>query len=180
MYKVHQPHKKSGYLSDVSYESMQDAEGKPDWMMRYVPGPKARNEFEFFTGKPGLLEEPGEDFAAYATPDMVAEAAVGFGNPIWGPHAEIIAAMLKRGISEKQAQALVAELREGQEVMEQLEYADYPHRMRAARHVSQSARFLHFRHSRQHAGAGEFREQPEAGGARGARANAGGGHAGGG
>ncbi|MEO8131924.1 MAG: hypothetical protein ABI822_32820, partial [Bryobacteraceae bacterium] len=47
MYKVHQPHKKSGYLSQVSYESTQDADGKPDWMMRYVPGPKAKNEFEY-------------------------------------------------------------------------------------------------------------------------------------
>ena len=33
--------------------------------------------------------------------------------------------MVKRGISEKQAQALMAELREGQDVGEQLEYADY-------------------------------------------------------
>jgi hypothetical protein len=124
MYKVHQPHKQSGYLASVRYEAMPDGEGRPDWMMLYVPGPKARTEYDFFMGKPGLLEEPGEDFAVYAAPDVAAGAAVD-PAPGSGPHAEIIAAMGKRGIGEKQAQALVAELREGQPVLEQLEYADY-------------------------------------------------------
>jgi hypothetical protein len=126
MYKVHQPHKQSGYLAAVSYEAMLDGEGRPDWMMLYVPGPKARNEYDFFMGKPGLLEEPTEEFAE-CVPDVPAGVAAD-PAPSSGPaeyDQEIIAAMLKRGISEKQAQTLLADVRKGQGVLEQLEYADY-------------------------------------------------------
>src|SRR5260370_38940686 len=56
MFKVHQPHRKSGYLSSVSYEATQDPQGRPDWIMRYVPGPKAVNEYQYFTGRTGVLE----------------------------------------------------------------------------------------------------------------------------
>jgi hypothetical protein len=145
MYKVHQPHKKSGYLSDVSYESMQDADGKPDWMMRYVPGPKAKNEFEFFTGKTAVLETKIEAGAiAQAVPaelelpvpgvEMLAlrEAQQSFDlEPDSGniteqqAHPELVAELFKRGIAGKQAAALLLEVRPGQDVMEQLEYADY-------------------------------------------------------
>jgi hypothetical protein len=117
MYKVHQPHKQSGYLASVHYEAMLDGEGRLDWMMCYVPGPKARSEYDFFMDKPGLLEAT-EDFAECASevkPDPVPDEY----------DHEIITAMLQRGIGEKQAQALLGELREGQAVMEQLEYADY-------------------------------------------------------
>ena len=121
MYKVHQPHKQSGYLDQVRYEPMQDGEGRPDWLMHYVPGPKARNEYEFFMGKPGL-EGEAEDMAG----DMDRpETEVIWVTPQAECKREIVAAMVKRGIGEKQAQALLAELPEGQAVLEQLEYADY-------------------------------------------------------
>jgi hypothetical protein len=45
MYKVHKPHLLSGYLEKVSYEATQDREGHPDWVMSYVPGPKAKAEY---------------------------------------------------------------------------------------------------------------------------------------
>ncbi len=45
MYKVHKPHLLSGYLKKVSYEATQDREGHPDWVMSYVPGPKAKAEY---------------------------------------------------------------------------------------------------------------------------------------
>lgn len=51
MYKVHQPHLKSGYLAQVEFEGGFDQEGKPDWIMSYQPGPKARAEYEIFTRK---------------------------------------------------------------------------------------------------------------------------------
>ena len=120
MYKVHQPHKQSGYLAAVRYEALLDGEGRPDWMMLYVPGPKARSEYDFFMGKPGLLEEPTENCA-----ECAPSVAVDPEPDVLGYDQEIIAAMLKRGIGEKQALALLAEVREGQAVLEQLEYADY-------------------------------------------------------
>jgi hypothetical protein len=53
MYKVHKPHLTSGYLASVRYEATTDAEGYPDWMMSYVPGPKARAEYAAFNARPG-------------------------------------------------------------------------------------------------------------------------------
>lgn len=132
MYKVHQPHKKSGYLSDVSYESMQDADGKPDWMMRYVPGPKAKNEYEFFTGKVGVLETKIQAPAIAAELISVPHTSIADQGSLdlqsaaqQQPDPELVAELLKRGIAEKQASALLVEVRPGQDVLEQLEYADF-------------------------------------------------------
>ncbi len=51
MYKIHAPHRKSGYLASVELESVTDGEGKPDWIMFYTPGRKARAEHEAFNRK---------------------------------------------------------------------------------------------------------------------------------
>jgi hypothetical protein len=51
MYKVHKPHLSSGYLTKVNFAVTTDSDGKPDWIMSYIPGPKARVEFKAFTGK---------------------------------------------------------------------------------------------------------------------------------
>jgi len=51
MYKVHKPHRTSGYLEKVRYEATQDGEGHPDWVMYYVPGPKAKAEYTALHGR---------------------------------------------------------------------------------------------------------------------------------
>lgn len=51
MYKVHRPHLASGYLTKASFEATTDSDGKPDWTMSYIPGPKAQTEFKAFNGK---------------------------------------------------------------------------------------------------------------------------------
>jgi hypothetical protein len=51
MYKIHKPHLDSGYLEKVSYQPTRDEEGRVDWVMSYVPGPRAREEFERFNRK---------------------------------------------------------------------------------------------------------------------------------
>jgi hypothetical protein len=63
MYKVHKPHLTSGYIKKVAYEATTDENGKPDWLMCYIPGPKAHAEFKTFNGKHsnnavGMGEEP--------------------------------------------------------------------------------------------------------------------------
>jgi hypothetical protein len=45
MYKLHAPHKHSGYISAVEFRETTDGEGRPDWEMLYTPGRKARAEF---------------------------------------------------------------------------------------------------------------------------------------
>ena len=128
MYKVHQPHKKSGYLSEVSYENVQDSDGKPDWMMRYVPGPKAKNEFEYFTGKAAVLETKIE--IAAAPPAKETQQSFDLESAPEPPASRntepaLLAELFNRGINAKQATALLLEILPGQDVIEQLEYADY-------------------------------------------------------
>lgn len=116
MYKVHQPHRLSGYIAEVRYESTVDAEGRPDWIMWYVPGAKARREFEAFTGlacPPELRLENEED--SQQTLKHVSHEHRDF----------LLAELLKRGITPKQSQLLLDSLQPGQLLLDQLEYADY-------------------------------------------------------
>jgi hypothetical protein len=82
MYKVHKPHLTSGYLASVRYEATTDAEGHPDWMMSYVPGPKARAEYAAFNTRPRqhpAFPAPGPqrtEPAAPATPSPTADDAL--------------------------------------------------------------------------------------------------------
>lgn len=48
MYKLHAPHKSSGYIADAELRPTTDAEGNPDWEMLYTPGRRARAEFRAF------------------------------------------------------------------------------------------------------------------------------------
>jgi len=51
MYKLHQPHKKSGYILAVEFRATTDGEGQADWEMLYTPGRKAKAEFRESSGK---------------------------------------------------------------------------------------------------------------------------------
>jgi len=53
MYKVHQPHVQSGYITKVHYEGTTDADGQPDWFLHYTPGAKACAEYAAFMRQPG-------------------------------------------------------------------------------------------------------------------------------
>ena len=78
MYKIHKPHVTSTYLDRVRYEATTDEDGRPDWMMYYVPGPKARAEYAVSNPRPGrraaraatapLPGAPGEEPAPSGAP----------------------------------------------------------------------------------------------------------------
>ena len=51
MYKVHRVHLKSNYIQKVRAAATTDNDGKPDWVLYYVPGAKACAEYEKFTGE---------------------------------------------------------------------------------------------------------------------------------
>jgi hypothetical protein len=42
MYKVHAPHKKSGYITTVEFKETTDGDGRADWEMLYTPGRRAK------------------------------------------------------------------------------------------------------------------------------------------
>ena len=58
MARIHAPHQKSGYIAGIDFQDTVDRDGRPDWVMLYVPGPKARAEYRAFTrrGGPTVLE----------------------------------------------------------------------------------------------------------------------------
>jgi hypothetical protein len=68
MYKVHQPHLQSGYLTRVQYEATTDDDGQPDWLMHYTPGAKARAEYAAF------MRQPGAEAAALTLPPDADQA----------------------------------------------------------------------------------------------------------
>jgi hypothetical protein len=67
MWKIHHPHLQSGYLKASRYTATTDAEGNPDWMMIYVPGPKAQAEHRAFSAR------KGQEALFGAAPNAVAE-----------------------------------------------------------------------------------------------------------
>jgi hypothetical protein len=99
MYKLHAPHRQSGYITDVELRETRDSEGRPDWDMLYTPGPKARAEFRSFKRagvRKGQLSLPA-----------AAEPA-----PLPQPPAlneDLVAQLVAHKVSEKKARALVAE-----------------------------------------------------------------------
>jgi hypothetical protein len=71
MHKIHSVHRKSGYIAGINYEQATDGKGQPDWIMLYVPGPKAKAEFRTFTrrGAAVMLDiEPSPMKPAIAAP----------------------------------------------------------------------------------------------------------------
>jgi hypothetical protein len=83
MYKVHKPHLASGYLAAVDYEATTAADGHPDWVMSYVPGPKARAEYAAFNtrlrqrpARPAAGPQRVEPAASPAPPNPAADDAL--------------------------------------------------------------------------------------------------------
>ena len=115
MYKLHVPHKKSGYIAEVELRQTMDGEGRTDWEMLYTPGQRARAEFKEARRKSRTVER------LKSTPLLLPLPAQ--------PHAplteddQLIKDLLDHGVHFDTATGLVsAEL---QEVRRQLEYLPY-------------------------------------------------------
>jgi hypothetical protein len=109
MYKVHKPHLQSGYLASVRAAPAADGEGKPDWILIYTPGPKARVEYDTFSRKQKDLSD-GEP----EPPPGAAE-----------PPAGLLAELIRRGVAEARARQLLSGLSGDELVQDQLEWGDY-------------------------------------------------------
>jgi hypothetical protein len=93
MYKLHRPHLAAGYLGQVWYTATTDAEGQPDWLLHYAPGPKAHGEYAAFRRQPGgetPVPRPEEaeqaDLLALVLPETPASPA-----PTAAPHPQAAA-----------------------------------------------------------------------------------------
>ena len=50
---VHRPHLKAGYIADLAYRPASAPDGAADWIISYIPGPRARAEFNAFNRSRG-------------------------------------------------------------------------------------------------------------------------------
>lgn len=111
MNKVHRPHKESGYILQVDFQQTTDANGQPDWIMLYRPGPKAQGEFRAFTkrGGPTVLEmEPAE------TPALPLDVGT----------TELERELIRRGVTPASASNLVRDHAEAK-IQAQMERLDW-------------------------------------------------------
>ena len=111
MNKVHRPHRQSGYIARVDFQQTVDGDGQPDWIMLYMPGPKARAEYRAFTkrGGPSTLE--------IEAPEPLPQLA---GVELTPLEAELV----KRGITQATATELVREHTE-EKIVAQMERLDW-------------------------------------------------------
>jgi hypothetical protein len=113
MARIHAPHKQSGYLAGIDFQDTLDGEGRPDWVMFYVPGPKARAEYRAFARRGGPVVLEVEPLVADPSPRLAAPRP----SPL---EAELIG----RGVTPAMAGELVREYGE-EKIRVQLEHLDW-------------------------------------------------------
>jgi hypothetical protein len=123
MYKVHLPHRESGYITKVDYEKTIDADSEPDWEIFYTPGPKALAEYRAFSNRSaGVPLTQHNEVRRTLTRSKACPAQASLDLSEANP---VAAELLKRGISEKMASDLLAKIRPGQDVFDQIDYFDH-------------------------------------------------------
>ena len=126
MFKIHIPHRQSGYITKVEYQETRDSEDNSDWEMLYTAGPKAQAEFKSFTNRQVKQQGREENSLSSATIiDLSREPAVQGSLFLSDTNNPLLSEMMRRGITEKKALDLLTKGREGQEMMDQLEYVDH-------------------------------------------------------
>ncbi len=124
MFKIHVPHRESGYITKIEYQQTVDAEGRLDWEMLYTPGPKAVAEFEAFTYRQARQQpQPAPEVSALSSPPSPLSSSIPQQQP--DVDSMLLAELIRRGIAEKKGRELLANLKPQQEVMDQLEYVDF-------------------------------------------------------
>jgi hypothetical protein len=111
--RIHAPHLKSGYLAAIEFQDTVDADGRPDWLMLYTPGPKARSEYRAFTRRGGPTVLAAEPFALSPAPTL----------PAPGP-SPLETELIGRGITPAMAGELVRNHGE-EKVRAQIEQLDW-------------------------------------------------------
>jgi hypothetical protein len=99
MYKLHAPHKKSGYITAIEFRETTDVVGQPDWEMFYTPGRRAKAEFRESMRKPRQQVER-RSARPELPPAPIVEAKPVGDDPL-------IEQLRKLGVTETKARELV-------------------------------------------------------------------------
>jgi hypothetical protein len=126
MYKVHVPHRESGYIGKVHYQEAAESDGMRDWEMLYTPGPRAMAEYHAFTNRHARPAVAIVGSTSYQKPYATART-----QPVQvelelrtGP-GSIISELMRRGVSRHKAEQLLTRTHAHQDVMDQIEYVDF-------------------------------------------------------
>jgi hypothetical protein len=123
MYKIHQPHRESGYILKVDYQECTDHEGKTDWEMLYTPGPKAVAEFRAFTNRRQIRQMAETVRPLESEPSRLSQS-VEETLELVPAEAPLLDELTRRGITPRKARELISVLKPDQQLLEQLEYID--------------------------------------------------------
>jgi hypothetical protein len=127
MWKVHEPHRKSGYILKAEFEETTDEDGRRDWFMCYTPGPKAEAEYRAFVQKnESLPDPPPEERPPEGRAAGAARAKTGAPPQVTAEGGTLAARLTELGVAEAAARKLVA--KDPDEVRRQLDA--FPHRTR--------------------------------------------------
>lgn len=122
MYKIHQPHRESGYIVKVDYQECTDREGKTDWEMLYTPGPKALAEFQAFTNR--QIRQITESLPPAAPEPKRSSQPIQENLDLLPAEPSLLHELTRRGITPKKARELISGLKPDQQLLDQLEYID--------------------------------------------------------
>lgn len=122
MYKVHAPHRKSGYLDGVEFEAVTDGSGRPDWVMFYTPGQKAKAEHNAFSRRRQVQDSTGKGNGKALAPaehpptsDQLpasADGVHGQGAVLDPESTRFLSRLRSLGVSDKKAEELVRSKRD--------------------------------------------------------------------
>ncbi|HWX42877.1 MAG TPA: hypothetical protein VN345_17145 [Blastocatellia bacterium] len=124
MTRLVQDHLDRGYLTKVEYRVVKDPGKEIDWIIRYYPGETARTSiarilsYQHQRRPTGEKERISTRIARPRTRKQPVALEEGI-DPV------LFAELAKRGVSETQARKLASNLESDQQVMDQLEWADY-------------------------------------------------------
>jgi hypothetical protein len=124
MYKLHVPHKKSGYISAIEFRETTDSEGRADWEMLYTPGRKAKAEFRAFSEPNrtlGKKRKQPEQLALPATTEPPPAAAI---HKADDASDQLVSKLVSFHLAEATARELVRDYRKSVE----LQLRALPHR----------------------------------------------------
>jgi hypothetical protein len=112
MARIHRPHLKSGYIESVEFEQSAGQDGKPEWVMVYTPGLKAKAEFRAFTkrGGPRILE--------------MEQSPPALSSPVEAEESPLERELISRGITPSTARELISTCSE-ERITAQVEHFDW-------------------------------------------------------
>ena len=124
MYKVHLPHRESGYIVRVDYQEISDIEGNADWEMFYTPGPKAQAEYQAFTTR---LTAPVSSSSTRSKGSVrkVRVEPVQTEFDLSEDDSSLVRELIDRGVTAKKARDLIRNAQSSQSVTAQIAYFDY-------------------------------------------------------